>query len=290
VTARDYLEHKGSDQPVINKELEGWPRVNLAEIAVWEGRPDAARDLIKEGLGVTAEQDESLATAYLCAVGLRAEADRADESRVRQRHDDRDEAIRVGTELLALMRAVLSRPGPIDGWKREVGALGTQCEGEASRLLGEPDPVAWLRAVDAWELLSMPYAAAYCRWRQAEALLGLADRRPEARETLTAAHDSAVSLGAAPLEEAILRLARRARIDIGSGRPTLEAEEEPTLTPREHEVLELVAAGRSNQQIAEALYISHKTASVHVSNILRKLEVSSRGEAAAVAYRRGLVG
>jgi DNA-binding NarL/FixJ family response regulator len=136
----------------------------------------------------------------------------------------------------------------------------------------------------------MPYAAAYCLWRQAEALLGPRGPRDPARAALAAAHDTAVSLGAAPLLGAILRLARRAKIDVGSGRPALEPEEEPTLTPREHEVLELVAAGRSNQQIAEALYISHKTASVHVSNILRKLEVASRGEAAAVAYRRGLVG
>jgi DNA-binding NarL/FixJ family response regulator len=57
------------------------------------------------------------------------------------------------------------------------------------------------------------------------------------------------------------------------------------LTPRELEVLRLVAEGRSNRQIAEALFISAKTASVHVSNILAKLGVASRVEAAAVAHR-----
>ena len=60
------------------------------------------------------------------------------------------------------------------------------------------------------------------------------------------------------------------------------------LTSREAEVLRLVADGRSNGQIAEALFISRKTASVHVSNILGKLGVASRGEAAAVAHRHGL--
>jgi DNA-binding CsgD family transcriptional regulator len=289
--ARDYLERKGVEQPVINKELEGWPRIHLAEIAVWEGRPDAARDLVDEGLGITADQDESLATAYLCAIGLRAEADRADEARARRRPDDRAEALVVGSRLLELVRGVLARPGPADGWKREVGALGAQCEAEAARMHATPDATArWAHAVQVWEALSMPYAAAYCRWRQAEALLGSASSRDRARSTLQAAHDTAAALGAAPLLEAILRLARRARIDVGSGGRPLELAEEPALTRREHDVLELVAAGRSNQQIAEALYISHKTASVHVSNILRKLQVASRGEAAAVAYRRGLVG
>jgi DNA-binding CsgD family transcriptional regulator len=72
--------------------------------------------------------------------------------------------------------------------------------------------------------------------------------------------------------------------------PTGRAPSSPTdLTPREREVLELVAAGRSNNAIAAELVISPKTASVHVSHILDKLMVGSRGEAAAVAWRRGLV-
>ncbi|KAF4410056.1 response regulator transcription factor [Streptomyces lycii] len=57
------------------------------------------------------------------------------------------------------------------------------------------------------------------------------------------------------------------------------------MTPRERDVLRLVTAGRSNRRIAEELFISPKTASVHVSNILAKLGVSGRGEAAALAHR-----
>ncbi|MEU0455815.1 response regulator transcription factor, partial [Streptomyces sp. NPDC006129] len=60
------------------------------------------------------------------------------------------------------------------------------------------------------------------------------------------------------------------------------------LTSRERDVLRLVAAGHTNRRIAEELFISPKTASVHVSNILAKLGVSGRGEAAAVAHRLGL--
>jgi DNA-binding NarL/FixJ family response regulator len=74
-----------------------------------------------------------------------------------------------------------------------------------------------------------------------------------------------------------------------SAAPEAEGTVLAELSPREREVLALVAEGRTNRQIAEALFISPKTASVHVSNILAKLEVSSRGEAAAVAHRLGVV-
>ncbi len=81
----------------------------------------------------------------------------------------------------------------------------------------------------------------------------------------------------------------------GSGEPPPAAEPGPAdelarfgLTEREREVLILLAAGRSNPEIAQALFISPKTASVHVSNILAKLGVSGRVEAAAVAHRLGV--
>ena len=63
-----------------------------------------------------------------------------------------------------------------------------------------------------------------------------------------------------------------------------------TLSPQERRILDHIADGRTNRQIAEALFISNKTASVHVSNILAKLGVANRGEAAAVAHRLGLTG
>ncbi len=62
-----------------------------------------------------------------------------------------------------------------------------------------------------------------------------------------------------------------------------------SLTSREREVLRLIAAGRSNREIAAVLYIAPKTASVHVSNILGKLGAASRTEAAAIAHREGLI-
>ncbi|PJT51046.1 hypothetical protein CWI85_09070, partial [Streptomyces albidoflavus] len=104
-------------------------------------------------------------------------------------------------------------------------------------------------------------------------------------------------LGARPLADSIDLLARRARLSLSTRPAATSRPDTPTdpaealgLTRREREVLSLLVAGRTNRHIAEELFISPKTASVHVSHILAKLEVSSRGEAAAVAHRLRLVG
>jgi len=132
----------------------------------------------------------------------------------------------------------------------------------------------------------MVYYAAYGRYRLAQTRLD-DGTRDDAADLLLAAHDVARDLGAQPLVDDVVALARRARIDLGTQTATSPADG-LGLTPREMEVLMLVADGRTNPQIAEQLYISAKTASVHVSNILRKLEVANRGEAAALAHRNGL--
>jgi tetratricopeptide (TPR) repeat protein len=203
--ARAYLERLQAEAAPVDQEQAGWPRVLLAEIAVWEGRYDDARALVEEGLGLTADLDEPLAAASLCAVGLRAEADRADEARVLRRRQQLEQARRAGSELLDRIRELIAKPGPVDGWKREVGALAAQGEAEATRLRGGQEPDAWAAAVAAWERLGMPYPAAYCRWRQAEALLdGGGATRGRAHRLLGAAHAAAVALGAAPLRDGIL--------------------------------------------------------------------------------------
>jgi hypothetical protein len=116
-----------------------------------------------------------------------------------------EQARRAGSELLDRIRELIAKPGPVDGWKREVGALAAQGEAEATRLRGGQEPDAWAAAVAAWERLGMPYPAAYCRWRQAEALLdGGGATRGRAHRLLGAAHAAAVALGAAPLRDGIL--------------------------------------------------------------------------------------
>jgi DNA-binding CsgD family transcriptional regulator len=143
----------------------------------------------------------------------------------------------------------------------------------------------WDAAVAAWRQLAEPYQEATALRHAAEAALAAGDRDGAARRLHRAAQ-LAGQLDARPLATEIAALARHARLDLGGGRPASgPGLDRLGLTAREFEVLRLVAAGRSNAEIAAELFIAAKTASVHVSNILAKLGVSSRGEAAATAHR-----
>ncbi|WP_381555305.1 AAA family ATPase [Streptomyces eurythermus] len=164
---------------------------------------------------------------------------------------------------------------------------------ELLRAEGRDTAETWSPVVAAFECLDRPYDLARVRHRLAGALLaeGGDDERDRAVELLRLAAAVADHLEARPLADAVARLAQRARLTLGGGRrrdPAADPAAAFGLTSRERDVLGLVAAGRTNRQIAEELFISPKTASVHVSNILGKLGVSGRGEAAAVAHRLGL--
>jgi DNA-binding NarL/FixJ family response regulator len=144
----------------------------------------------------------------------------------------------------------------------------------------------WAEAIRAWAETAEPYPLARVLLHAATAALNAGDR-DGASDSLLRAAALAQDLGARPLTDQIADLAQRGRIGLGPA-PVRGADGLADLTSRELEVLRLVAAGRSNRDIAADLFISPKTASVHVSNILGKLGVASRGEAAAAAYRLGL--
>ena len=164
---------------------------------------------------------------------------------------------------------------------------------ERSRIAARSDPAAWSEVVAAADAASQSWDAAWARSREAEARLVDRDRSSAAR-LLAAAQVTAHALGDRPLLARIDRVTSAARIDLAEApHGSLAESAQPVvpdrfgLSPREREVLALLAEGRTNREIADRLFISEKTASVHVTHILDKLGVSSRVEAALVAARAG---
>jgi DNA-binding CsgD family transcriptional regulator/tetratricopeptide (TPR) repeat protein len=237
------------------------------------------------------------AVGWLGALALRAEADELERVTIH-----RDEAARsVVVARLARIASILIDVD--DALRRLTGdapreprlvAIEATCRAEAARARGEPAADRWAAAVAAWDLARRPGHAAYARLRLAESTVAHREQRAVSKAALWEGHALAVRLGAAPLRSRFEELARRARIDLATGPADADADAPDArastlgLTPRELEILRLVASGWSNQQIADRLFISRKTASVHVSNILGKLAVERREEAAAVAHRVGL--
>lgn len=257
-------------------------RCTEAELALWEGDGERAASLADQAVRERAGMRTVSVWTRAVWLALRARADAAEA--VGAERERRLEALRAEGRRLV-------EGAEVDAQELLAGGYLLLARGEQSRLTGELDPAPWARAAEHWRELDCPYPRAYARWRQAEGLLA-ANRRSEAQEALREGRRIAEELGAGPLREGIEALARRSRLEIsepaGAEEPAPDPLAELGLTEREAEVLRHVAEGRSNREIAEALYISPKTASVHVSNILRKLGVRSRVQAAGVAHRIGL--
>ncbi len=266
---------------------------SLALLAIWQGRPGQALDQLLAAIPKI-DLTPEVRIGELYAMGLRAAADLAELSVARRSTDAEQRAVAAATRLLAAIRArhedvVATRPVFTAGSE----AWLLQCEAEVTRLHRRPDAAAWVRVGEAWRRLHRPYSVAYARWREAEARLASRGDRSLAAAALRAALDEARRLGAEPMAQELTALAARARLRIDQQAPDAEVGPDPAtdlgLTAREGEVLALIAIGRTNRQIADELFISQSTAGVHVSNILGKLGVTGRGEAAALAYRLGLV-
>jgi DNA-binding NarL/FixJ family response regulator len=288
----DVADHLSAGMP--DAKNRGYFHLRETELALAEGRYDDAREAARRGLALVAQADnQDRFGPEMCALGVRAEADRVEALRGRDRLGETSQAAAVAgrwvDDVRRITRLPLARgdvPAP------DAVAFAVVSEAEYSRLLGRTDPQLWGAAVVSWDARDEPYPAAYARYRFAEALLATRRSVREASPTLGQAYVAARSLGAELLAADIERLAARARIEL---RRAIQAPAETTsalpavaelgLTDREVEVLKLLAAGQTNRQIASTLFISEKTASVHVSNILRKLEVRSRIDAGAVGQR-----
>ena len=274
----------------------------LAERALWQGDTAAALEEAEAAIRAdTTEYGYGPSIIRPAVVGLTARADRA-----RQARAAGDEA-RAEAEVAAARSLLdIARQGAVFRFRPHfvLGPEGrgwlARGEAEFRRARGENDPAGWQAVLDEFGPAFF-YEVARTRWRFAEALAEAGDRTA-AREQWRLAARTADQLRAAPLRAALDDLARRARL----GGPDQLTEAIPVdrlpggaagqagqaigsagLTAREREVLRLIAEGRSNREIGAALFISAKTASVHVSNILAKLGVASRTEAAAMTLRGG---
>jgi DNA-binding CsgD family transcriptional regulator len=226
--------------------------------------------------------------ARVSAAGVRVEADAA----VRARDLGEDAAGAVANAELLLARVEACAEGEPGTRPNEVAFL-TVAHAELARARGEDDPELWAKAVTSWTELGRPYRAAQAQRRQAEAQLAAGDR-DGATVTALAALEAARQIGARWLASEIEGFALRARLRLErepaeAAAPEHDGDDPFGLTARERQVLALLAAGRTNREIGAELYMAEKTASVHVSRILSKLDVRSRTEAAALAHRVGLV-
>ncbi|WP_336208643.1 ATP-binding protein [Nonomuraea sp. LPB2021202275-12-8] len=195
----------------------------------------------------------------------------------------------LGWRLLALLRTVCdaaeaTEPARVRAMREHTAEVAAHLStvgpvAEAYRLTYSGDFDA---SAAAWERLKRPHNQARALLRAATAAAQAGDREGAAAR-LKVARPLATALGATPLIDDIERLSRR----VGAAQHAQAPSE--LLTPREIEVLRLVALGRTNRDIAAELFISAKTVSVHVSNILAKLGVTTRGEAAAAAHRLSLL-
>ncbi len=264
--------------------------IGLVEAAIVESRPRRALEIVDEGVAFLGEE-ELWPVVYLHVLGIRAAADLVAASARRTieiRNLAREAGARHVHELDLAASGRLLQGMTVGATIRRLSIWGTA---EARRLDGRSDPACWEAAAGALEGWIAPHEAAYARYRQAEALLATRERAA-ACEALREAHRRACDLGLAPLLEQIRSLSRRGRVSLTPG---IEPAGEPPaanpyrLSAREREVLALLVEGRTNREIGETLFITDKTASVHVTHILDKLGVDSRGAAAALAARAGLV-
>ena len=290
----------------------GWTAA-LAALAISQDNPLAARAAVASSVAHPDISVRQLGWGF--AWGIRAEADLAGLARPRHAEAELAEAQARGAALLARMRTAYEDVATrLPYFTPRVAAQLATCEAEFSRLEGAPDPDRWASAARAWETLQIPYMTAYTLMREGEATLARHRDRPRAARALNGAMAIATRLGALPLRHATESLAARARIALesvdgravpgGEAGPREKGTSYPTeavertgpvprgrydLTPREREVLLLVAAGRSDGEIAGALFISKKTASYHVAMIKGKLGARSRVEIATDAIGLGLI-
>ena len=254
-----------------------------AELELWRGQAHQAAEIVRAALAIEPERQCLQHTSELYAVGARALAELA--ATARARHQD----CAAGAEAAVLLDRLESRltsAFPLGPVPPRVSADVALCRAEVRRAFGHSDPDTWAATVTAADAAGYSNRSIYARWRLTEALLEHSIRDRAEAALREAAHRAAATEHE-PLTREIAALARRARISLTTD-PGPSAPAHFGLTPRETEVLALLAGGLTNKQIAATLYISDKTAEHHVSRILGKLGVNTRTAAGSLAHQLGI--
>ena len=248
-----------------------------AEVRLLEEDAGGARTVIFDALVTLQDSIDDTVRMELCRLGMRVVADLN-----RPRAEAREAT--GGDDVSWLVDRL---PSPQD--PDRPSAIELAFAAERARAGHDEDWETWDRAAGAWEAAAQPWEVAYCRLRQAEHAASRRQSR-RAQTALAASWTAATHLGAQPLVDLANDLARRARLTIAAPSPPAPRVALPLgLTPRESEVLGLIAEGATNAEIASALFIGERTAAVHVSSILRKLGVVNRIQAATRAKGLGVV-
>ncbi len=254
-----------------------------AERALGGNDPQAALAAVTEVLPTLQQQDDAVPLLEVCWLGLRAMADTAETTSPLRRAGSAGPEELLDIARRAYQRTQLSA----------AAALYLACRAEAARVTGSDTEEQWNEAASANGELNRPDARAYGLFR-----LGAVQLRRRARSaaaiTLGEALRLAQTLGAAPLVREITGLGAISGLSLNSAEhrpvqtPAGSAADDYRLTGREREVLVLMVKGATNRVIGRSLYISERTAGVHVSNILAKLGAANRTEAARIAVRLNL--
>ena len=289
------------DLATLDPDVAGYVAAVLAEAYAWSNRPADALAVARDGLRELEGLEDVLWTAPLVALGLRAGAELAESARAHRSESALEDASAGVDPLRAHLEWLAPRVTTTSGRGWVASARG-----ELARAEADDGALDWLEAIEAFDAVPDPLAAAYARFRAAEAALRSEGVRADVGALVREAAAVAAEAGAQPLSAVLATLAARARIATTTppsvaGVTAPQAEVSATADPRaaaralglsarEIEVLELVAAGLSNGEIADRLFITRKTAAVHVTHILDKLGVPNRVGAAMVAARVGLTG
>lgn len=249
---------------VTDPQLVGPLYEGLVDLARWDGAAERALGFASEGADRLAGHDDPTFVLPFLASALGAAAD-------------------AGRPMCAWAGRLesLVTTGPVLPPAEASLALA---RAEEARAQCRDTPADWRAVAEQWSRLGDRHHAAYARWREAGAHVRTRDRTA-AQSAARAARREAEAVGAAHLVRAVDELLAR----LGGTPKAVRAVLPFQLTPREVQVLRLVAVGRSDREVAAELFISHRTVERHVSNILAKMSVSSRSQATAIAHGQGLL-